>query len=241
MRAIRLPILILGLLLAFPAVAKTISVPLGSHKLTIHVTRSGPGPTCVALHSNEATAIRAVAGLCGTTIILKNGGARDVSFIMEGVRYSFDPNRIFTPLGRQKTLKPQGSVAAKKALESLAKTITQEFSRSLIVGLHNNANGGYSILSYTSTMAKVAGGNKPNIVSGEDPDNFVLTTDSRLFKKAVAAGYNAVIDSGRVDDGSLSVYAKRAGRPYLNVEAEHGAVTWQRQVYQKLLRLRLES
>lgn len=222
----RIIVAVLALLVTFPALAKSLKVPLGDKNVTIEVISRGGGTTCVALHSNETTAVSAVAGLCGSTIIIKNGGARDIKFTLDGVSYRIDPNRIFTKAGRHNFLSPKGNAAALQAVARFADAIVSQFTGSLIVGLHNNKDGGYSINSYSSAKK----------FPDQDPDNFVLTTSRTLYNQAVAAGFNAVMESGGKDDGSLSVYAKQRGKSYLNVEAQAGNLRWQRDVYGKFLR-----
>ncbi len=224
MLTVRILGLILVWLLASPAVAGNLTVPLGNKKVTISVTGRG-SPTCVALHSNEATSIGAVSGLCGTLIVLKNGGARDITFSLDGVSYRVDPNRMFTKRGRLKDITPKATPAVEKAVKALADTITAQFSGSPLIGLHNNSNGSYSVHTYQGRGA--------HIVPGQDSDNFVLTNDGGLYKKAVALGYNAYLERGGADDGSLSIYW---GGTYLNVEAQPGSGSWQKGAYQNLLR-----
>ena len=224
------------LLLSFPAAAKNITVSLGSKTVTLKVTGTGGGPACVALHSNEQSAIKAVAGLCGKLIVLQNGGARDLSFKLGGVSYRFDPNRIFTSHGLSQTLKPKGNREATAAVAKLATVIKQEIGHFPLVGLHTNRDGGYSIRSYLSGGEEAHAASRASASEKDDPDNFILTTNPVYFQKAVALGYSAVLESGRKDDGSLSVYARSRGRSYLNIEAQSGNTAWQRQAYQALLR-----
>lgn len=210
-----------------------IPVKVGDTIIKLEISGSG-GKTFVALHANERTAGQAVAGLGGKFIKLLNNG-RNVSFKLGGKSYSFDPNRIFTETGRRKTLEPYSS-AASAEVKRLADTITSQLS-GLIVGLHNNSDGGrYSISSYATGGNLASESRKLNSLKGVDPDNFVLTTVSGYYQKAVQKGYNAVLLKKGPDDGSLSYYCLQKGRSYLNIEAQPNAGGLQRAMYQAILR-----
>jgi hypothetical protein len=64
------------------------------------------------LHTHHRTRHRSIT-------LLEHGGERLVSFKLEGTVYTFDPNRMFTPVGVEATLKeygPYSPVAAKHVL-----------------------------------------------------------------------------------------------------------------------------
>jgi hypothetical protein len=57
-----------------------------------------------------------------------------------------------------------------------------------------------------------------------DADDFVLTTDEKIFNHLKSKNINAVLQSHKVttDDGSLSIYCSKKKIPYINIEAQHG-------------------
>lgn len=210
------------------AAAATDTYTLGDRQIRIVTTRYGTGRyTLVALHENESTSVAAAKEVLrrygGTLVELRHGGTRNVSFTLEGKRYSFDPNRIFTEAGIRKSLQGGNDPIAADMVKGLANAIVRKLSGQAIIALHNNTNGGYSILSYRNggQYARDAAGVYVN--PSHDPDDFFFVTHGGLFSRIKAAGYNAALQSGQVtDDGSLSVYAARGGHAYVNVEAENG-------------------
>ncbi len=61
----------------------------------------------------------------------------------------------------------------------------------------------------------------------QDPDDFLLTTDSIMYRRLATAGYNVIWQHNEEvrDDGSMSVYfGKRPEVVYVNCETEHGHV-----------------
>lgn len=237
MRIFFITCLFLSLLGTGSVMAATEAIQLGDTKVQLVVTKQGQsGVTFIALHENEGTSVAAAKSLLrqygGTLIELKHGGGRMVSFFLNGKKYQFDPNRIFTDAGIRKTLR-NGDAEAQRAVKALADAIRAKL-RGTIIALHNSGNGGYSALSYRGDLAHSAA--EVHLVAGADPDNFFLVTGRSTFGRLKSAGYNVVLQSGSpVDDGSLSVWAGRAGRPYVNVEAESGRLAEQKKMIAAVL------
>ena len=206
--------------------AETIASVLGSSTVYIDLFQNGDGPTYVALHSDEDIGVKAASTLPGTHVTLRHDGERNVAFNFKGVRYEFDPNRMFTQVGIEKTLRAQSdgrySAEAHAIVASLARAVLERIqSGKPIVALHNNTNGQYSIESYLNDGSEASNTKYININPGSDPDDFFLTTSPQWFGELKALGYNVVLQaSNPVDDGSLSVYAELNGISYVNVEAE---------------------
>lgn len=97
-------------------------------------------------------------------------------------------------------------------------------AQAAVVTLHNNTDGNYSVLSYLPGGAHAREAQEVHVVDGRDPDDFFFVTDRDLFERLAEKGFNVVLqhNDAATDDGSLSVYAGRRGKPYVNVEAEHG-------------------
>lgn len=212
-------------------------VMLGETAIRLEIHRKGAGPVFFALHEDEATSIKAAVGLRGTLVILRHGGGRNVSFRLLGVKYRFDPNRIFTPVGIERTLRRHGAYSADAAreVEKLYQALRGLIQGRMVVGLHNNKNGGYSVNSYAAGGEYAGDAARVHISPNQDEDDFVLTTSAAMFERAKQLGYNAVLQKRNpADDGSLSVYcASRC--VYLNAEAEHGHTAAQRAMLRAML------
>lgn len=78
----------------------------------------------------------------GSLYFLQHGGDRLVTFQLNGTTYVFDPNRMFTPAGRRKTLSEYSSYSqeADTAVAALATKVLQVYmfeSRRIVVAIHN--------------------------------------------------------------------------------------------------------
>lgn len=219
-----------GILGSGEAAAGTTALFLGDTPVQISISGAG-GAVLVALHENEGTAVRAarqvIAKTGGTLIELKHGGTREIAFSLGGKRYAIDPNRMFTPAGIKAHLRGGYSPEAHAAVAHFAEEVASLIRGRMIVSLHNNTAGSYSIRSYEPGGKLARDAKRVHIDPAQDPDDFFFVTSARWFEPLKKAGYNVAVQSARVtDDGSLSVYAARRGISYVNVEAEngHGAV-----------------
>ena len=225
---------------------ETLLLPLGDTTLTF-TKRTYATPQLfvfLQLHDNEVTAEEAAMKYLqknnGVLLSIENGGERNVSFSFQGRRYTFDPNRMFTPDGIQATLERLGSSSpeAIAAVDGLAKALLKELSDTLIlVALHNNTDAAFSALSYRDDSVYQKDVAAVHIEKGKDEDDFFLTTDAALYKALAAQGYNTVLqdNSAAADDGSLSVYYGKKGVRYVNIEAQHGHRTVQVKMIQALV------
>lgn len=182
------------------------------------------------LHDNETTAEEAATAVLkktgGKLITIENSETRNVRFSIRNKDYVFDPNRIFSRHGITETLHRSGGYnpAAANAVQDFSRSILNKLDRnSHLITVHNNTDNKFSIHTYTTGELK----RDAKLVyrnPGADPDDFVLTTDQRLFVFLRAEKINVVLqDNARVtNDGSLSYYYGKQKRFYVNVEAEHG-------------------
>lgn len=185
------------------------------------------------LHDDEDTSVEAARQVVqahgGRIVELRYAGGRNIAFGLNGATYTFDPNRIFTDRGARATLQAHGPFSPEALHE------TRRFAAALlalyrfdaqaaVVTLHNNTDGNYSVLSYLPGGAHAREAQEVHVVDGRDPDDFFFVTDRDLFERLAEKGFNVVLqhNDAATDDGSLSVYAGRRGKPYVNVEAEHG-------------------
>lgn len=222
---------------------------LGNTIVKIVVSKTSKRPPALIyfnMHDNENTSVEAAKEILekygGTLIELENGGKRLIKFCLKDEQFTFDPNRIFTKTGIEKTLKYNGGYANE------AKTETSKFAGRLesfikdariIVALHNNTDENYSIKSYEKGEefekdAKLVG-TKPQI----DTDDFFYVTDENLYKKLQGKNQNVALqDNANVtDDGSLAVYCGKRKISYVNVESEHGHLPEQKKMLEILREL----
>jgi len=210
-------------------------VTLGNMEVTVQTScyKTCENPvTFINLHDDENTAIEAAENFLqsfgGTLLQLKHTDVRLIYFKIESDVHGFDPNRIFTKTGIVTSLKKLGryNATAVRTVTRLADTITSTFvpKPKLLVALHNNTDNKFSIRSYKLAKELKSNARKIFINPDMDPDDFVLTTELRVYKHLVERKINVVLQNNRtaIDEGSLSVYAARKGIPYINVEAQIG-------------------
>jgi len=197
------------------------------------------------LHDNEVTAEEAALEYIkqngGVLLSIENEGNRNVSFTLGNQSYTFDPNRIFTPVGLEATLQrlSKATPEAMAAVTQLADSILKYLPPSaLVIAVHNNTNQGFSISSYISDTTYQRDAAAVHTNAAHDVDNFFLTTDKTLYDEVVTKNYNIILQDNvnATDDGSLSVYLGKKGVPYINVEAELGHLQFQLQMITDLLR-----
>ena len=179
---------------------------------------------------------------------------RNVTFDYNNTTYQFDPNRIYTVNDTvlQKNIKiinGEGTVDAKvkKDVRNLANIIWQETKDAkLIVALHNNKNTpatfktlwyfinifepeSYNITSYVKKSEFSSDSNKscdeiyinPKLNNSE----FFIVTEKRDFDLFLQKQYSVVLQNAEpVDDGSMSVFAVKNSRRYINSEAKMGKI-----------------
>jgi len=198
---------------------------LGDTKVVIQLENYGPGKVFVHVHANETTALEAARRIArsngGQVVTLIHTQERDVHFHLNGRAYAFDPNRIYTRLGIQKTLKMHGCYDAKAAhvVANFAKKVLATIPAGKVVAVHNNK--GYSLRDYLPHHSLALDAQKIYLRDRGNYRNFFLVTKGHDFYRFKTLGFNVVHQSRHVsDDGSLSVALAR--RHYVNVEAAFG-------------------
>lgn len=197
------------------------------------------------MHDNEqssVTAVKEVLALTGGTLIrIENRKQRVIRFKLNGVTYGFDPNRIYSKIGIEQTLRDNRKFS-KQAL-----TVVEKFGKDLlalipdstscIVALHNNTNEAFSIKSYLPNGNREKDARAVYVNPEQDVDDIALTTDSLLYQKMADAGFNCIWQNNTraKKDGSLSVYYGENGGRYINIETEHGRVEQYKVMFEKLL------
>jgi hypothetical protein len=232
------------------------SSPLGHVAIDrVQTSRAERPIVLLNLHENESTSVRAAQAYLArnpspdvTLVVLRHDGERNLTFASGGHAYRIDPNRMFSDGGALASIQSLSDGAprperATRYARRLAADVLQaaQFDRArYLVALHNNTDARYSAASYLPDSAYAAEADAVHLEPGRDPDDFFFVTERSLFERLVAAGFNAVLQAGggqATDDGSLSVYAALRGVPYVNVEAQHGHLDAQTEMFEALMPL----
>lgn len=186
----------------------------------------------VNVHENENTSVTAVQSAAAFSqyklLYLRQYGKRNIAYSFNGTdTFYFDPNRIFTLHGIKTSLETNSRYhdSAVQYAQKIADTILQWLQNArFIIALHNNSDRNYSIMSYKRKGIYAADAARYYINPLMDADDFIFTTDEKLYKWMKRKNINAVLqnNTGVTDDGSLSVFYKDRQVPYVNIEAEHG-------------------
>lgn len=226
---------------------KTIFYKLGESTIPIKLTQYGSamGIFYINVHDNETTSVMAARSILetrgGILLRIENNNQRLVRFRLRGLTFAFDPNRIFSRMGIEQSLKENGRVTepAIDETEKFAQRILSMIpdSISCIIALHNNTEGAYSIRSYlprgdrkTDAKAAIAG-------EKQDIDDIAFTTDGTIYLKMANYGFNSIWqdNNNAKKDGSLSVYCGENHKRYVNIETQHGNLSQYIEMLEKLL------
>ena len=215
--------------------------------MLVESERQPGGLRFVSVHENERTAVvaarRVLQWNAGRLIELRSRGQRLVTFWIGRSPHVFDPNRMFTDVGLEATLRRHGSHtrAAHDAVVVLRNAVLETLAdrpQQPVVALHNNGAGAYSIQQYLPGGAHVSDASEVAVVPERAPDDFFLVTTLALFATLKGARFNVVLQASEPrDDGSLSVWFQHAKRPYINVEARHGRDAEQERMLQAIVDL----
>jgi hypothetical protein len=218
--------------LFIPAVSNHL-VSLGDTLFTIQITiyDSSSKLAFVHVHDDEQTAKDATHNFLerygGTLVSIQNNGERLIRFPYKGKSYTFDPNRMFTRKGIMESLKlfqPYNTKAVSE-IERFANFFFQKIpANSYVIAMHNNTDNKYSVRSYLPKGILPGEAAKVYISKNMDPDDFVLTTDPKIFTGLQKRNISVILQKKKpdTDDGSLSILFGRKKKAYTNVEAEHG-------------------
>ncbi len=214
---------------------KTVKVnKLGNRKVKIiTLATDQPGLLFYNMHENENTSVKAAKKYLrsnnGKIVYLKHNGKRNISFVLNGEKYQVDPNRIYSDVGIEKTLKkfknysPEAQAEVKSFAEDVLVFLDVD-NLDKIVALHNNTEHNYSMFSYMPGGAYANEVEQIYYVPFSDPDDFYFVTDQQIFEALDAKKINVALQDNSLvtDDGSLSVYCGQKNINYINVEAQHG-------------------
>ncbi len=197
----------------------------------------------LSLHDDENTSVDAFKEVHeeidhAAMVELQQSGSRLLKYGHGENDYFVDPNRIFSIIGLNNSLKKHNksypaeiSVSLARFTKNILEHILPEDQKTYLVALHNNTNDQYSIKSYLGNPDA----EKVNINPSEDPDDFFLVTEISDFEYFKSLKRNVVLQShDAFDDGSLSIYCERFERPYINIEAQDGHKSIQRSMIKEV-------
>ena len=226
----------------------TVYYQLGDTRIPIRVSQYGNQQQVLYLnlHDNEFTSVEAAKALLeqqgGTLVRIENRRQRMIIFRLRGKKFIIDPNRIFSregiirSLNETRTYAPWAVDEIEKFGQRILDLIPQNIS--LIVALHNNFEGSFSIRNYLPGGDRSHDAKAVQFLLQNDPDDIALTTDEGIYLAMTAGGFNTIWqDNATVKrDGSLSVYCGQKGIRYINIETEHGRL----ERYQRMLQVLLQ-
>lgn len=200
-----------------------VPVQLGDTEVVIEKIQHGQGKAFVHVHQNETTALQAARAVVdaegGSIVTLHHPGGRNIVFQLDGVRYEFDPNRMFTDAGIKKTLQQFGPYSAEahglvKLLADCVKVALP--SNQAVIAVHNNET--YSLKEYYPGAELADEAEALHVPEPKAYRNFYLVTQKADYARLKQLTFNSILQASTPeDDGSLSVYL--ASKPYVNVEA----------------------
>lgn len=197
------------------------------------------------LHSNEQTSIKAIKQVLPDSMGLYYGllaeENRELNVVVDGEQVAFDPNRVFTKNGINKTLKRyscHSEVNCELANEFALNLITLLSKAKTIIAVHNSTDGDYCINSILESSYENSDIEAIHINPTRDEDDFYLVTQKEKFDYFKERGYNVVLQDNlnAEDDGSLSVYCGRKNIDYINIECENGHVLEQVEMIKEVYR-----
>lgn len=213
-----------------------VAFQIGKTKIHAQSRQFGKGKlTMVNVHDDEQACVEAGVAVLektgGRLIELTHSGDRRVVFSLDGNKYSFDPNRIFSKAGVRKTVRNENKnpeavpEKAHVAVDGFAAQFIGHFKlnkQRAFITLHNNGDGGLSVHTYEPGGDWAADTDVLHVSSTIDPDEFFFVTDKRIYEELKERDANVILQDNSIkrDDGSLSVFAGRHGIRYINVEAQ---------------------
>jgi hypothetical protein len=243
----KLNLLFLGLILCCSKIAlsqQKISITVGASVVSLELLDySNNDLLFVNLHNNEVTSIQAIKQVLlnpsAKYLGILSGGTREVNLSENGRTITFDPNRIYTKTGIEKTLKNYhcNTDSNFKVVEMFSKELLKYFSKAkLLVAVHNNSDGGFSINSILKDMKTKKDAKEIFVNPNNDEDDFYYVTEKSKFDYFKIKGYNVVLQDNKhvENDGSLSVYCGRKNISYINIECQNNHLDEQIKMIQEI-------
>lgn len=199
------------------------------------------------MHDNEYTSVRAgrriIRNRGGRLLELTHRGTRNISFQLGKRTYEFDPNRMFSVQGLNRSLREQSGMEeiqpeVREATRKFAQFVVEQLSldeRTRLCTLHNTTDD-LTVESYLPGEEFGQNAAKVHVDPERFTTDFFLVTGTDAYEWLRDRSWNVVLqDRQRVDeDGSLSVRARDEGIAYINVEARLGHVNTQKTMIEAL-------
>ena len=216
---------------------ETTYIPLSIGDTTVNLVlhdTAAPGLTYLNIHDDENTCVKAALDIIrqhgGRVFELKHSGTRNIIFVLGGVEYEFDPNRMFSDAGITASLERFGPVSdeAIVAVRWFADELLQQIKPDeldVFVTLHNNEPGdNFSVNRYTADGYYSREALLVSVSNDVDPNDFYFVTDNDLFIQLSQNDQNVVLQDNEhvTDDGSLSVWSAQHQILYANIEVQDG-------------------
>ena len=201
--------------------AGCLSAGLAHCGVRFEVLRRGQSPKrYLFIHGDEYTAFQVLTKFISAhdgVAYLATGKERNVEILGAKI----DPNRMWSRVGAEKSLRAQNDVIAEDTITSALRFLDGEREwllrrltpgrGSRLVALHNNRD--YSV------QDEVAASDSVSIRQPDMPRYFFLCTRTADFGVLKRSPYNVVLQTkSEPDDGSLSRLAARRGFRYINLE-----------------------
>lgn len=214
---------------------ESITIPLGTKTCIIKYTENPNAvATLLSLHDDENTAVEAFNSLPQDIsfnlfeISQAENGQRNLVYGLKDKICDFDPNRIFSSEGINKTFDSNYPKEFKLDIEKFGKDLLKKYkarnNSKYIISVHNNKDGYGGDNGTASIIHYKKGVNATDVFGskGEDTDDYFVVTEQEDFNKLKSLNKNVVLEPDNPsDDGSLSVYCKKQKIPYINIESQH--------------------
>ncbi|HUU12907.1 MAG TPA: hypothetical protein VM182_04245 [Terriglobia bacterium] len=224
------------------------TLPIGDSTIQVRIVGDLSSPIrYVVIHGDEETAPQAaelhLQRYGGALIQLVNPGKRLVTFRLPELRftYDFDPNRIFTRTGLERTLRARNRRTRQSRFPRLFAAVQEFADRFLnllveprvkgqgLIAVHNNGtspNSDFSFETFVNSRGYFPGVEAMQYRRNHSPYNLFVVTDAADYDALAARGLNVVLENSELasDDGSLSVFCGRQRIRYANVEGRMGEV-----------------
>jgi hypothetical protein len=190
-------------------------------------------------HGSAAVTRHTIREFGGRLVEIRSQGEQLVKFRFKGVTYSFDPNRMFTDAGLESSLAHFAPISQGPldCARNLRNAVLSELGRGKtpIIAVHNNAPQGISALYYQNSGMFAAQAARVVINPAQNPHDFFVVLDERLFRRLHHAGFNTVLQAPNApDDGSLAVFCQQHHWPYVSVEAADSDMNQQQRMLEAL-------
>jgi hypothetical protein len=178
-------------------------------------------------HSCAVVTRHVISQFGGRLVEIRSQGDRFITFRFKGATYTFDPNRMFTDAGLQSSLAHFApmSPGPLESVLNLRNAVLNQLGKGKtpIIAVHNNSRDSVTVYSFQKSGMFAAQAAQVAINTVENPRNFFLALDERVFLRLRQRGFNSILyTSSAPDDGSLAFFCRQHRWQYVNVETAEG-------------------